>query len=65
MGINLSAIETYRLAFDLWGDPEVNLLGTGIDEVKTMYRQGWSFTERLRYIKETAAGLAYRAVNRH
>ena len=65
MGINLNEIETYRLAFELWGDPQVNLLGSGLAEVKTMYRQGCLFTTRLRYLKETAACLAYRCVNRH
>lgn len=65
MGINLNDIDSYRMAMDLLGDPEINLLGDGLDEVKTMFRQGCLFTTRLRYIKETAASLAYRAVNRH
>ena len=65
MGINLNDIDSYRMAMDLWGDPEINLLGDGLDELKTMFRQGCLFTTRLRYIKETAASLAYRAVNRH
>jgi uncharacterized protein (DUF362 family) len=65
MGINLNHIETYRSAFELWGDPEVNLLGGDLDEVKTMYRQGCLFTTRVRYVKETIASLAYRASNRH
>ncbi|MEN8263089.1 MAG: DUF362 domain-containing protein [Nitrospirota bacterium] len=65
MSINLNNIDSYRMAFDLWGDPEINLLGDGFKEVKTMFRQGCLFTTRLRYIKETAASLAYRAVNRH
>ncbi len=65
MSINLNAIDTYRMAFDLWGDPEINLLGDGFNEVKTSFRQGCLFTTRLRYIKETAASLAYRALNRH
>ena len=65
MGINLNYIDSYRMAMDLLGDPEINLLGDGLDEVKTMFRQGCLFTTRLRYIKETAASLAYRAVNRH
>ncbi len=65
MGVNLNENETYREAFELWGDPEVNLLGSGIDEVQRKYRQGCLFSTRIRYIKETAASLAYRAVNRH
>ncbi len=65
MGINLNDIETYRLAFELWGDPKVNLSGSGLDEVRTRYRQGCLFTTRIRYLKETAASLAYRAVSRH
>jgi len=65
MGINLNTIDTYERAFQLWGDPEVNLLGSELDEVKTMYRQGRLLTTRLRYLKETTASLVYRAVNRH
>jgi uncharacterized protein (DUF362 family) len=65
MGINLNTIDTYERAFKLWGDPEVNLLGSELDEVKTMYRQGRLFTTRLRYLKETTASLVYRTVNRH
>jgi uncharacterized protein (DUF362 family) len=65
MGINLNDIDTYKMAFELWGDPDINLLGSGFDEVKSHYRQGCLFTTRLRYLKETAASLAYRAVNRH
>ncbi len=65
MGINLNDIDTYRTAFALWGDPEVNLLGSDLNTVKTTYRQGCLFTTRLRYVKETAASLIYRALNRH
>ncbi len=65
MGINLNKIDTYKMAFELWGDPEVNLLGSEIDEVKTRYRQGCLFTTRIRYLKETTASIAYRAINRH
>ena len=65
MGINLNEIDTYRMAFELWGDPEINLLGSELYEVKSGYRQGCLFTTRLRYIKETTQSLAYRAVNRH
>jgi hypothetical protein len=65
MGINLNGIDTYRAAFELWGDPEINLLGSGLDEVKTSFRQGCLFSTRIRYLKETAQSLAYRAVNRH
>ena len=65
MGINLNDTDTYRMAFELWGDPEINLLGSALDEVKTSYRQGCLFTTRLRYLKETTASLLYRAVNRH
>jgi len=65
MGINLSNIDTYRMAFEMWHDPEINLLGGELNDVKTSYRQGALFSTRLRYIKETAASLAYRALNRH
>lgn len=65
MGINLNEIDTYRLAFEMWGNPEINLLGGGLDEVREKYRQGCLFSTRIRYIKETTASLAYRAVSRH
>jgi uncharacterized protein (DUF362 family) len=65
MGINLNHIETYRSAFELWGEPEVNLIGGDLNGVKTIYRQGCLFTTRIRYIRETIASLAYRASNRH
>ncbi len=65
MGINLNTIETYSRAFELWGEPVVNLLGDDLRDVQTSYRQGCLFSTRIRYLKETAASLAYRAVNRH
>jgi len=65
MGINLNYIETYKEAFELWGEPAVNLIGDDLNSVKTLYRQGCLKTTRVRYIKETLASLAYRAVNRH
>ncbi len=65
MGVNLNNIDTYRMAFELWGDPEINLLGNGFDESRSVYRQGRLFSTRLRYLKETAASLAYRTFNRH
>jgi uncharacterized protein (DUF362 family) len=65
MGINLNMIDTYTRAFELWGEPVVNLLGDDLREVQTSYRQGCLFTTRIRYVKETAASLAYRAFNRH
>jgi uncharacterized protein (DUF362 family) len=65
MGIDLYENESYKLAFELWGRPEINLLGHKVDEVKTSYRQGCLFSTRIRYLKETVASLAYRAVNRH
>ena len=58
-------IEIYRSAFKLRGEPEVNLMGSDLNEAKTMYRQGPLFTTWIRYIKETIASLAYRASNRH
>ena len=65
MGINLNMIDTYARAFELWGEPAVNLLGDDFNSVKTSFRQGCLFTTRIRYLKETAASLLYRAVNRH
>ncbi len=65
MGIDVNDMDTYRMAFELWGKPEINLLGRRVDEVRTKFRQGCLFTTRIRYLKETTASLAYRAVNRH
>jgi len=65
MGIDLRKNETYRMALELWGNPEIKVTGRQADEVKINYRQGCLFSTRLRYIKETAASLAYRMVNRH
>jgi uncharacterized protein (DUF362 family) len=65
MGIDLYKNETYKMALDLWGEPDINVLGKQADEVRTDYRQGCLFSTRFRYIKETAASLAYRMVNRH
>jgi uncharacterized protein (DUF362 family) len=65
MGINLADHETYQMAFELWGKPEINVIGNEPEDVKTDFRQGCLFTTRLRYFKETAASLMYRVVNRH
>jgi uncharacterized protein (DUF362 family) len=65
MGIDVNDMDTYRMAFELWGKPEINLLGSRVDEVRTKFRQGCLFTTRLRYLRETTASLVYRAVNRH
>jgi uncharacterized protein (DUF362 family) len=65
MGIDLNKNSTYQMAFELWGKPEIQIEGANIEEVKTGYRQGCLFTTRLRYIKESAASILYRAVNRH
>lgn len=65
MGIDLYQNETYRLATDLWGRPDIRVLGNRLDELKTIYRQGCLFSTRIRYIKETAQSLAYRMINRH
>ncbi len=65
MGIDLCKNETYKMALELWGKPDIRVLGKEIDEVKVDYRQGCLFSTRIRYFKETAACLAYRMVNRH
>lgn len=65
MGIDLYDNETYRMALELWDKPEIKILEKDVDEVKVAYRQGCLFSTRLRYLKETAASLAYRMVNRH
>jgi uncharacterized protein (DUF362 family) len=65
MGINVNDMDTYRMAYELWGKPEINLLGRRVDEVRKKFRQGCLFTTRIRYLKEATSSLAYRAVNRH
>jgi uncharacterized protein (DUF362 family) len=65
MGIDLHKNESYRMAFDLWGEPEINPLGASINDVKVSYRQGCLFSTRLRYVKEATASVLYRVVNRH
>ncbi|MBI4848709.1 MAG: DUF362 domain-containing protein [Nitrospirae bacterium] len=65
MGIDLHQNETYQMAFELRGTPEINLLGAEIEDAKISYRQGCLFTTRLRYFKEASASIAYRMFNRH
>lgn len=65
MGVDLCQNDTYRMAFDLWGKPEINLLGKDVNDVKITYRQGCLFSTRIRYIKEASASIAFRMLNRH
>ena len=65
MGIDLCKNETYQMALELWGKPDMRVLGKDIEEVKVDYRQGCLFSTRIRYFKEAAACLAFRAFNRH
>jgi|Deesub1362A_J573_1020465.scaffolds.fasta_scaffold00253_7 uncharacterized protein (DUF362 family) len=65
MGIDLREIDTYRMAFELWGEPDIQIMGADLDEVIVSYRRGCLFSTRIRYIKETIASLAYRAIYRH
>ena len=65
MGIDLYQNETYRMALELWGRPEINMLGNRVEELRKNYRQGCLFSTRIRYIKETTQSIAYRMVNRH
>lgn len=65
MGIDIHEIDTYRMAFELWGEPEIELMGTDPDRIKVNYRRGCLLSTRIRYIKEAIASLAYRAVSRH
>lgn len=65
MGIDLCKDPTYRRAFELWGFPEFNVLGTQVEGLRREYRQGCLVSTRLRYFKEASSSLAYRLVNRH
>lgn len=65
MGIDLREINTYRLAAELFGKPEIELKGHPLNDLRGKFRQGCLFTTRLRYIKEAAQSVCYRAVCRH
>jgi len=65
MGIDLHEINSYRMALNLFGRPEIKLLGTPVDNVKVSYRQGCLPSTRLRYFKEAVTSILYRLVNRH
>jgi uncharacterized protein (DUF362 family) len=65
MGIDLHDNETYRMAMEHWGEPDINVLGEPVEKLELKYRQGCLFTTRLRYLKETTASLLYRTVYRH
>jgi uncharacterized protein (DUF362 family) len=65
MGIDLHENETYQKAIELWGEPDINVLGSPVEQLAVKYRQGCLFSTRLRYLKETTASLLYRAVYRH
>jgi len=65
MGIDLRDIDTYRKAFELWGEPDIQVKGADLEDVVVTYRRGCLFSTRIRYIKETIASLLYRAIYRH
>ena len=65
MGVDAEKMNTYRMAAEMMGKPEVELLGHPLHEVRGKFRQGCLLTTRFRYIKEGAASLCYRAVCRH
>jgi uncharacterized protein (DUF362 family) len=65
MGIDADSIDTYRMAAELFGRPEVVVRGHAVDEVRREYRRGCLFTTRLRYLKEGFQSLCYRAACRH
>ncbi|MBI4844516.1 MAG: DUF362 domain-containing protein [Nitrospirae bacterium] len=65
MGIDLNKNETYKLAMEFWGRPEITLRGSPPEHIEVKYRQGCLFSTRLRYFKETTASLLYRMVSRH
>ncbi|MBI5049750.1 MAG: DUF362 domain-containing protein [Nitrospirae bacterium] len=65
MGIDLHNIDSYRMAFELFGESDVKLLGTSVENVRVPYRQGCLPSTRLRYFKEATASILYRMVNRH
>lgn len=65
MGIDTKNMNTYRQAEELFGTPEIEVLGHPVHEVCGKFRQGCLLSTRLRYIKEGTQSLLYRALCRH
>ena len=65
MGVDTGEMNTYQMACELFGEPEVEVLGEPLEEVRKNFRQGCLFSTRLRYIKEGSQSLLYRVVCRH
>lgn len=65
MGIDVERMNTYQMAYELFGKPEIELRGHPLTGLRRSFRQGCLFTTRLRYIKEGAQSLCYRLVFRH
>ena len=65
MGIDTQEMTTYRQAEELFGKPEIEILGHPVHEVCGKFRQGCLLSTRFRYIKEGTQSLLYRTVCRH
>jgi len=65
MGVDVGKTNTYRMAWELFGRPELEILGHPLHEVCGKFRQGCLPSTRFRYIKEASASICYRAVFRH
>ena len=65
MGIDTREMNTYRQAEELFGAPQITVLGLPLHEVCGKFRQGCLLTTRFRYLKEGAQSLIYRAFCRH
>ena len=65
MGIDTREMNTYRQAEELFGAPEITVLGRPIHKVCGKFRQGCLLTTRFRYLKEGTQSLFYRAFCRH
>jgi len=65
MGIDALSLDTYRRAFQLFGEPDVRLRGCRVPQAAAKFRQGCLLSTRFRYLKETTQSLCYRAVSRH
>lgn len=65
MGIDIKAMDTYRRAAEIFGEPDVKILGESLEEIRKNFRQGCLLSTRFRYLKETAQSICYRCVCRH
>ena len=65
MGVDTEAMDTYQKAVEIFGEPEVDIAGEPLENVRRDFRQGCLLTTRFRYIKEATQSVCYRCFCRH